>query len=165
MSWLEYLLSKAVSTAAEWHRGQIDKTGFPYCDHLDRVSVYAQETASKYGYSSEDGLKCAIVGLLHDIIEDTEMTEDGLKILGFPDAITASVMALTRKDGESYGEFVKRASEDKYGRIVKYADLKDHLDISRFRKLEKDDIDRLNKYLKWYHYLEEIVLDKLYDEA
>ena len=55
------------------------------------------------------------------------------------------------RDGESYMDFVRRAGEHPIGRIVKFFDLTDNLDMKRFSvcpdyKITKDDVARIKKF-------------------
>ena len=90
---------------------------------------------------------------MHDVLEDTECTDEYLREQGFSEDIIEGVKSVTRNENESYGNFVKRAAENQYGKIVKLHDLKDNLDLTRLGKITKDDVPRINKYLKWYKYL------------
>jgi len=128
-----YIASKA-------HEGQTDLAGKDYFLHPQRV-------ADKF---SDYTLKT--VAILHDIIEDTWMTEDILRKL-FPKLICDSVVALTRKDNESYQEYIKRLSCNALARKVKIEDLADNLDLSRLPQITDKDLDRAKKYAKWRNWL------------
>ena len=97
--------------------------------------------------------KAKIVALLHDTIEDTYITEETLKDEGFPQEIIDGVLSVTRRKGESYEDFVQRASENTIGREIKIADLEDNMDILRLKEITDEDVARLRKYLKAWHYL------------
>ncbi len=123
------------------HCGQVDKAGKPYISHLLRV---ANKFKDKKKY---------IVSILHDIIEDTDITAEYLLNEGFPKEIVDAIVALTRQPDELYPDFINRCSLNKIGRQVKIRDLEDNMDITRLTKLSKTDVDRLNKYLQAYHLL------------
>ena len=93
------------------------------------------------------------MALLHDVIEDTDVTPEYLLAEGFPKTIVDSILSVTRKEQESYEEFIKRCQLDKLGRIVKLYDLEDNMDISRLSFLSEKDLPRLNRYLWAYRYL------------
>ena len=137
------LLSKALSIATKAHEGQTDKAGAPYIFHPIRV-------ANKCFTDDE-----RIVALLHDTIEDTDVTPDHLLSEGFPRNIVEAILSVTRNDDECYDEFVKRSRLNPVGRQVKLHDLEDNMDITRLNELTEKDIVRLNKYLKAYRYLKE----------
>ena len=63
---------------------------------------------------------------------------------------------MTRNEGESYMDYIKRIGEDNICRIVKMCDLKDNMDITRLDKLKNEDFNRLKKYHKAYKYLKSL---------
>lgn len=150
---------KAKNIAMTFHKDQVDKAGMPYFDHLQRV---VESIISKYNFEYLDykkkveAINCTTVAYLHDVLEDTDCTEEYLREQGFSDDIIEGIKSVTRNEGESYGDFVKRAAANQYGKIVKMYDLIDNLDIKRLKRLTCEDLDRVNKYLKWYHYLEQL---------
>ena len=132
---------------------KLDKGGYPYIGHLLRVSDNARKLYLDQYDNTEDADNIELTGYLHDIIEDTDITADDLFEYGVPSSVVAGILSVTRQEGESYSEFIRRAAENPYGRFVKLADLKDNMDITRLQKLDKEDFDRLKKYLKAYHQL------------
>lgn len=134
-------LEEARALAMRAHKDQVDKAGAPYFSHPERVANRCQTDDEK------------IVAYLHDTIEDTFVSEELLEEMGFPQAIVEAVLAVTRKDGESYEDFVARAKKNPIGRQVKIHDLEDNMDITRLPDLNDEDSLRLKKYLKAYHYL------------
>ena len=137
------LLEKALQIAVKAHSGQIDKAGSAYIFHLIRVSNRC---------STDDE---RIVALLHDTIEDTEVTTEYLLMEGFPRNIVDAILSVTRNEDESYDGFIKRSRLNPIGRQVKLHDLEDNMDITRLNELTEKDIYRLNKYIKAYKYLKE----------
>lgn len=137
------LLEKALKIATDAHINQVDKAGSPYIFHPIRVSNRC---------STDDE---RIVALLHDTIEDTEVTPEYLLTEGFPRNIVYAILSVTRNEGESYEDFIKRSRLNPIGRKVKLHDLEDNMDITRLNELTGKDIDRLNKYIKAYKYLKE----------
>lgn len=117
---LEQMVEKAKELCLSAHAGQVDRAGEPYWKHPFAVweKVRGDEVAEA-------------VALLHDVIEDTDMTEDGLRRLGFPDEVVWRVAALTRRDGEPYLDYVRRAAQDAVTRKVKLADIGHNTDPSR----------------------------------
>lgn len=94
-----------------------------------------------------------IVALLHDVIEDTEITPTTLLSEGFPEHIVKAILSVTKQENENYDDFVKRCSANSIGKVVKIHDLEDNMDITRLKELTENDLQRLNKYLKAYYYL------------
>ena len=135
------LLEKALRIAVEAHAGQVDKAGKPYIFHPLRVCCRCFTDEEK------------IVALLHDTIEDTDVTAEDLLREGFPRNIVDAVLSVSRNEDESYEDFVKRTSLNPLGRTVKLHDLEDNMDISRLDQVTEKDLDRLNKYIKAYRYL------------
>ena len=60
---------------------------------------------------------------------------------------------MTKREGESYEDFVRRAAENPLGREVKIADLEDNMDIRRLKEITDDDVARLKEYLRAWQYL------------
>ena len=135
------LLEKALVIATKAHEGQKDKAGSPYILHTIRVSNRCLTDEEK------------IVALLHDVIEDTNVSASDLLASGFPRNIVEAVLSVTRNEGEIYEDFVIRSKQNPIGRQVKLHDLEDNMDITRFNQLTEKDLVRLNKYLKAYRSL------------
>ena len=137
------LLEKALAIATKAHAGQTDKAGAAYIFHPIRVSCRCFTDEEK------------IVALLHDTIEDTNVTADYLLSEGFPRNIVDSILSVTRNENESYEDFIKRCHLNPIGRQVKLHDLEDNMDISRLPQVTEKDLARLNKYIEAYRYLKE----------
>lgn len=137
-------LERAIAIAAEAHRGQTDKAGAPYILHPLRVMLRLR------------GADERIVGVLHDLIEDTDWTLERLRSEGFSPAVIDGVDAVTRRDGENYEAFVLRAGRDPLGRRVKLADLQDNSDLSRIPEPTAKDRERLERYRRAIELLENL---------
>jgi (p)ppGpp synthase/HD superfamily hydrolase len=140
------IYNHALTISRQAHLGQKDKSGEDYVKHPIRVAEKCQSPNAK------------VVALLHDTIEDTGVSADYLRSEGFPEEIIDGVLSVTKRDGESYEDFVCRAAENPLGREVKIADLEDNMDIRRLKELTEDDVARLRKYLHAWQYL--MKLDK-----
>ncbi len=136
----EKKLQLALALASYAHEGQADKAGKPYITHPLAVSETVKGEDRK------------IVALLHDVLEDTFVTEATLRNL-FGDEITDAVCAVTRNENESYEEFIVRAGKNEIARAVKLADLTHNMDVSRLPEITERDLQRLEKYRKAYQYL------------
>jgi len=88
------------------------------------------------------------VAVLHDVVEDTPHTFDDLRKRGYSEEVIAALDCVTKREGESYEQFVERAAANPIARQVKLADLKDNMDIRRLSAIQDRDIERLRKYLK-----------------
>ena len=130
------LLVLADAVAENAHKGQMCRDGKPYISHPRTVASFIDDTERK------------IIALLHDTIEDTEMTEEALIELGFTKRIVRSVKVLTRSEGEDYFNYVRNIKSDPNARYVKIADLTHNMDISRLPKPTPRDFERLEKYKK-----------------
>jgi len=135
---------EAYRLAEEAHKGQLDKGGKPYIEHPVRVAQMCKSLEAK------------TVAMLHDVIEDTFLTEDDLYKAGFDEKIVQTVVDLTRKDGETYMDFIRRLSVNELAREVKIADLRDNMDVSRLNDIKENDVARLKKYLKAFKYLKKM---------
>lgn len=128
-------LEDAIALAVEAHRGQVDKVGQPYILHPLRVMFRLRSDAER------------TVAVLHDVVEDTPVTLDRLRALGYPPEVLEAIDCLTRKKGESYEQFVDRLGGNPVAARVKLADLEDNLDVGRLSRVTEEDAARLNRYL------------------
>lgn len=125
-------LSEAISIAVKAHDGQVDKAGQPYILHCLRVML-AMST-------DED----RIVAVLHDVVEDTDLTLDDLRGFG-PEAVEA-LDALTRRKRELYLAYIERLSANPQAVRVKMIDLDDNSDLGRLRIVTAEDFRRVERY-------------------
>lgn len=158
---LNELFDKAMDICIQVHSGQLDLAGFDYTEHPIRVSTKALKYNFDYILSKPMRLKVIITALLHDVIEDSMIRPEQLEEI-FGKDIADAVVSVSRNKGEDYMDYVYRAAENPIGRWVKYFDLQDNLDISRFaRNLNYEftdkDLRRLNKYAKAYRHLATIL--------
>ena len=135
---MDELLQRALEIAVEAHEGQCDKSGRPYIEHPLRVMAM--------GGSDEE----RIVGILHDVIEDSGWTLKMLGDEGFPAEIIDAVDALSRRPEETYERFIGRVARNPLAVAVKLNDLTDNMDIRRLPYLSDKDVKRLKRYLKAY---------------
>lgn len=128
------MLNKAIVIAAKAHDGQIDKGGNPYILHPLRVMINCESESEKI---------CAV---LHDVIEDTNITFEDLKSRGFSDEIVTALDCLTKREGESYDNFISRVLSNELACRVKLADLIDNMDLTRIQNPSEEDEARIQKY-------------------
>lgn len=141
----EYLLSRpqpsmldvAVNLARSAHAGQRDKLGVSYVCHplavMRRVSTDDEK----------------IVAALHDVVEDTAVTLDYLRTLGFEEHIVEAVNAITKRTGEPLAESMARVAANPLALIVKRADISHNADPVRQAGLSNEARARLTeKYEK-----------------
>jgi (p)ppGpp synthase/HD superfamily hydrolase len=128
-------LECAIAIAAEAHTDQVDKAGAPYVLHPLRMMLRVSSTDER------------IVAVLHDVCEDCQgWTFDRLRAEGFSEHIIQALQSVTKRDGEDYEAFVRRAASNPIGRRVKLADLRDNSDLSRIAMPSERDFRRIEKY-------------------
>ena len=132
-------LQRAIEIATEAHQGQLDKAGRDYIGHPLRVMEMGKTEEEK------------IVGVLHDVIEDTDWTFDKLAEEGFSQDIISALRCVTKlSENENYDDFIDRVKKNPLAVAVKINDLTDNMDIRRLPYLSDKDVKRLKKYLKAY---------------
>jgi (p)ppGpp synthase/HD superfamily hydrolase len=130
-------LERAIAIAVEAHGGQRDKSGAPYVLHPLRVMLSLPSNDER------------IVAVLHDVCEDCPgWTFERLRAEGFSERILTALNSVTKRDGEAYEDFVRRAADNPVGRAVKLADMKDNCDLSRISSPTERDFARIEKYKK-----------------
>lgn len=132
-------LERAIEIATKAHQGQFDKAGRDYIGHPLRVMEMGKTEEEK------------IVGVLHDVIEDTDWTFEKLAEEGFSDEVIAALRCVTKiSENENYDDFIDRVKKNPLAVAVKINDLTDNMDIRRLPYLSDKDVKRLKKYLKAY---------------
>jgi guanosine-3',5'-bis(diphosphate) 3'-pyrophosphohydrolase len=132
-------IDRAIMIASIAHAGQKDKAGKPYILHPLRVML---TVASDKNATDEQ----KIVAVLHDVIEDTYVQEQQLRENGFSEDIINAIKSVTKIEGESRKDAAKRTKLNAIGRVVKLADLKDNMDLSRIENLTAKDLLRVAEY-------------------
>ena len=132
-------LERAIEIATEAHKGQYDKSGNDYIGHPLRVMDMGRTEEEK------------IVGVLHDVVEDTEWTFAQLAAEGFSQEVIDALQCVTKlSENENYDDFIERVKKNPLATAVKINDLSDNMDIRRLPYLSDKDVKRLKKYLKAY---------------
>lgn len=132
-------LQRAIEIATEAHKGQVDKSGKEYIGHPLRVMEMGKSEQEK------------IIGVLHDVVEDTNWTFEALAEEGFSKEIIDALRCVTKlSDNENYDDFIERVKKNPLAVAVKINDLTDNMDIRRLPYLSDKDVKRLKKYLKAY---------------
>ena len=139
-------LERAVAIAATAHEGQRDKADAPYILHPLRVMLRVTSEAER------------ITAVLHDVVEDCAgWSFERLLGEGFSNEIIEALQSVTKRDGESYEDFVARACKNPIGRRVKLSDLHDNCDLSRISKPTDKDHQRIARYRKAIAFIEALV--------
>ena len=137
-------LDDALVLAVEQFRGVADKAGQPYVLLLLRVMLRQTDPLARQ------------VGVLHDLIEDTDMSLSDLRERGFAEEVVAAVDALTHREEEKYHEYVLRLVKCELALPVKLADLEDNYSLNRvaYRPGHQDeDAARIQRYILSYYFL------------
>lgn len=129
---------RAIALATDAH----DRTGIrdpgsgePYITHPLRVMA----AVAAAGYDERHQR----VAVLHDVVEDTDVTADGLRAEGAPDDEVAAVLSVTKGDPEQpYLERVAKAAADPVGGVVKGFDMLDNSDPQRLAALAAVEPER-----------------------
>jgi (p)ppGpp synthase/HD superfamily hydrolase len=129
-------VEKALKLALEIHAGQVDKAGKPYILHPLRLMLK---------FSTDDEM---ITALMHDVVEDGDITLADLEELGFNKYVVSAIDCLTKRDNESYEAFISRINQNSLAKKIKIEDLKDNMDLTRLDSISDKDIARVKKYHK-----------------
>ena len=124
----------AIRLIFEAHAGQTDKCGLPYVCHPLHVAE-----------SMEDEVTCT-AALLHDVVEDTDITFEDLAEMGFAPEVIRILRLLTHDPAVPYMEYVHRIKEDPQAVKVKLSDLRHNSDLTRIDHVTQKDLDRVKKY-------------------
>jgi len=135
-------LESAIALAVDAHKGQVDKAGEPYILHPLRVMLRL------------DTFEERIVGILHDVVEDTAMTLENLREKGFADYIIDAIDSITKRTGEAYDAYVARAAKNSLARRVKIADLEDNIVLDRIKSPTRNDYERFERYRRALEFLQ-----------
>ena len=127
------LTRQAMNIAYNAHMNQFDKAGVPYIYH----PIHLAE-------QMDTETEC-IVALLHDVVEDTEVTLEQLE-KDFSKEVIESIRLLTHGDDVNYMEYIKELSKNPIAKKVKIADLLHNSDETRLEKITIKDVARREKY-------------------
>lgn len=104
---------RALEFASQKHEGQFRIGGAPYITH----PVAVAEIVRDKGY----GIEYRLAALFHDLLEDTDATEEEIRALAGERALDA-VKRLTKQKGYAMREYVQAVKENDISRVVKAAD-------------------------------------------
>lgn len=134
------------------HAGQVDKAGNPYHSHLIRVADRVSQKVASLpdGFlTAEEKKQAILLGLCHDLFEDTSVTEAELRSLGADDVFITRLYALSRLDKTTtYQEWISSLCEagDVVPIIVKLADNEDNNDPARIAQLRESERSISHRY-------------------
>ena len=130
------LSKKALQICFNAHKDQLDKSGLPYVFHPFCLAEQMDDEIS------------VICSLLHDVVEDTDISFDDLKKEGFPDSVIEVLSLLTHANEVPYMDYVKAIAKNPIAKKVKIADLKHNSDLSRLDFVDEYALKRSQKYLE-----------------
>lgn len=133
-------LEKAIAVALQAHEGVRDKSGRPYILHPLHLMMQM------------DTEEAQITAVLHDVVEDSDVTLEDLAESGFSTSVLDALALLTHdKESMAYEDYIKGIRGNELARQVKLADLAHNMDPRRLQApLVEQDLERLKKYrLAW----------------
>jgi (p)ppGpp synthase/HD superfamily hydrolase len=136
------LIEKSLEIALRAYSGQKDKAGKTYILHPLRLMNRME--------SDEE----MAVALLHDVIEDSEMTEQDLLNEGIPTNVVDAVTCITKGSSEDYDDFISRVSKNDLASKIKIVDIEDNINILRLKTLSEKDFKRIVKYHRAWNKLQ-----------
>ena len=128
------LTKKALRLCFDSHKEQTDKTGLPYVFHPFHLAEQMDDELS------------TVCALLHDVVEDTEITLNDLEAMGFPSAVTEVLALLTHAPEVPYMDYVAKIKTNPVATKVKIADLLHNSDLSRLDIVDERALARNRKY-------------------
>lgn len=136
------LTNKALNLMFEKHKDQVDKAGIPYVFHPFHLAEQMPDETS------------TLVALMHDLVEDTDVTFEDLSSMGFPEEVVEAIKLLTHDKSIDYLDYVEKISKNSLARKVKIADLEHNMDPSRLSEEQKNSPKRKAKYEMYVKSLE-----------
>lgn len=127
---------KAMTICFDAHKEQKDKSGLPYVFHPFHLAEQMTDENT------------TVVALLHDVVEDTNVTLEQLRQEGFGEEILAAITLMTHEDGVDYMDYVAKIKENPIARVVKLADLRHNSDLSRLDTVDEKALKRREQYLE-----------------
>ena len=128
------MTKKALKLSFEAHKDQIDKSGMPYVYHPFHLAEQMKDENT------------TIVALLHDVVEDTDITIDDIRKMGFNEEVCEALKLMTHDDNVPYIEYVKKLKSNPIAKTVKIADLKHNSDLTRLDTVDEKALKHVEKY-------------------
>lgn len=130
---------RAFLIACKAHKGQKDRGGKPYIFHPLNVAIHSK------------GKDAKIVALMHDVVEDSDMSLCDIK--GFSKNIMDALDVMTHRKYVKYMTYIEVISENPLAKKVKMKDLEHNMQIRRIKNPTYEDFERVRKYIDAYEYL------------
>lgn len=130
------LTKKAMKIAYEAHKDQFDKSGIPYIYHPIHLAeqMHDEETTC--------------VALLHDVVEDTDITLENLRSERFGEDVIEALRLMTHDKAVPYLEYIGKIKDSPIAWTVKLADLAHNSDLARLDIVDEKSLVRIEKYKK-----------------
>ena len=128
------LTKTAMRICFDAHKEQTDKSGLPYVFHPFHLAEQMKDEAT------------TCVALLHDVVEDSDMTLEGLREAGFPEEIVEAVGAMTHAPSVPYMDYVRAIKRNPIATAVKLADLRHNSDPTRLEVIDEFAEHRMERY-------------------
>ena len=138
------VIEKSLKIALRAYAGQRDKAGKAYILHPIRIML---QMDSDYEMA---------VALLHDVVEDSNCSGSDLLAEGIPPDVVDAVLALSKRDGETYDQFIDRVAGNALAVKVKLADIEDNINVLRLDSVGDKDLERVAKYHKAWKKLKKL---------
>ena len=133
---VEPTVEDAIALAARLHRGARypSPEAEPYIFHALRVMLQFADPVDQ------------MAAVLHDVVEDTEITLDNLREAGYRPEIVDAIEALTHHSRDSYEQYIEGVARNPVARRVKIVDLEENLANNRRSTLTRENVDRIRRY-------------------
>lgn len=136
-----FLTKKALRLCFSAHKEQVDKTGLPYVFHPFHLAEQMDDEIS------------TVCALLHDVVEDTDITLSDIRKMGFTEEVVQVLALLTHENDVPYMDYIKRISTNPIATKVKIADLLHNSDTTRLDVVDEFALRREEKYKKALDFL------------
>ena len=128
------MTKKAMKLCFEAHKDQKDKSGMPYVFHPYHLAEQMED---------ED---TTVTALLHDVLEDTPLTLEDLRAMGFNERVLEALALMTHDESIPYMDYVAKLRTNEIARAVKLADLRHNSDLTRLDTVDDRALRRAGKY-------------------
>ena len=130
------VINEALKIAYSAHLGQVDKSGVPYIFHPFYVAMQMDNTDE------------IVTALLHDVLEDSDITIDEIENIGVSKKVVEALLLLTHDESMKYLDYIEKLKTNDLARKVKLADLHHNSDESRLEADTQKTRERREKYKK-----------------
>lgn len=144
---MKSMLATAIALAAEKHKDMFDKGGMPYILHPLKVMHYLKT----------DDIELMCVAVLHDVVEDCDVTYKDLMNYGMSVRVVNAIACLTKVPGEDHEMYLAKIKGNDDAIRVKLCDLRHNMDARRLKGISDKDSKRMDKYCKMYYELKDLV--------